>query len=869
MAMKLKDALEPLDMESLRRLADCRGLTGGRSRKDKLQALARSYGGKFQQLFADARVADLVEMLRGTFTTDSLLEFEFSGLANAPRRDLEALALRVYEEGWDPEIEDDGEQVSGSITVRVTDLNEYWDDETDEDDEDESDDDLNNEEDLEPVEEGWKRQNDFDAGANVPLPDGLSSSTSRLAEHQTRAVTSLERWWGNGGRSGILCLPTGAGKTRVASHFALDLVQQGKSVLWLTHREELQDQAISAFLVSSSRVSEPFRVSRFGRQGARGYRDSNIVVGMVSTLAWRREDVMPNVDTLLETHGEFDLIVVDECHHAVARSWKRVLRRLSRSYPRVRVLGLSATPTRTANTEREQLWQFFGEIIHEEKPLDLIRAGVLARPVLHSVETKKSFKATADDKRHARTFHELSNRLVVEISRDVSRNELVARTFAQSAGNWGKTILFAGTREQGGELKTLLAREGISAAYVDGSHHTSERAAAVDAFKDPAGTQVLVNVGLFTEGTDLPGAQSVFIARPTQSPILFQQMLGRGLRGRAFGGTQTCNIVTFHDNVIGLFEAGLTSAYEFERKALADFGIGPAESEVSSPAPSREPQPPRALSPEVIHQVNRLRELLLARRSRSVHAKHSTAELNGWWQVNGPPSAHLPAFQSDDPWLSQFVSRVADAIQQGIKTPEYLDLDPRTLEWSFAEVALRGQETPRYISLREASMGQVQSMVDGVGRQPTNVVHKDWLSIAREINAGAPVHGVSFETRDGEVRLSEVQHELMRAFWKERGGSFAGKTREIAIERLDTMAELGALPDLPRETFNALILHGAQHGILPSPRAGQGSPPLPELARRVRELSPDLRTSAIKELHQAFASEKPIDAFLLDLIAAL
>jgi superfamily II DNA or RNA helicase len=96
----------------------------------------------------------------------------------------------------------------------------------------------------------------------------------------------------------------------------------------------------------------------------------------------------------------------------------------------------------------------------------------------------------------------------------------------------------------------LLTYRGVAAAHLDGATNKARRRALIADFR--AGrVQVLCNYALLSTGFDAPKVDVVFIARPTQSLVLYSQMIGRGLRGPAIGGTQACRVVDVIDNIIG------------------------------------------------------------------------------------------------------------------------------------------------------------------------------------------------------------------------------------------------------------------------------------------------------------------------------
>jgi len=910
MDWKVRDALNRIDMDGLRCLASQRRMSPGRSKEDHRQSLARSYKADFETLFGDCRKRELVQVLEGGFPSGNSLLFHFTNLSAANVDDLRAVALQVYEEGWEPDLDEDGDEVEGPIVLNVEDLEE-WADAEDDDDEDEDEEELDDrivddgeedeeEDDGEPDESGeddaspedeaddarsadWHWEHDFTAGPGLEPPEGISQSHHALAAHQVRSLRALRTWWEDSGRTrGVLCLPTGAGKTRVASRFVLDLVSKDQSVLWLTHRSELMDQAIAAFLSTGHQAGMKFRVARFGRSDLRGEVASEVVVGMVSSLAWGGGD-LPNVGELLELHGRFDLVVVDECHHAVAASWRRVIQGLLKRCPGVRLLGLSATPTRTATSERPQFWKLFSEIIHEEPALQLIREGILARPHLHVVETHRDYRANDEDRRHARKFKDLSSRLVVEISRDVDRNHLIAKALGDDLPRWGKTVLFAATRAQAEKLGELLERRRVTSAYVDGETPMEEREAAVASFKDPGGVQVIINVGLFTEGTDLPGAQSVFIARPTQSQILFQQMIGRGLRGPVFGGTRQCNIVSFHDRVHGLFEESV-NGYAFEQQTLGELGTGDGETATQARQAAQvettavdEPSPDEvSRRARVEAQAEVLRKVLLARGPRpDMAATPESTDLVGWWELPEPNRSFFPVFREEQEALSPHLARVSDWLQHGGQVPltlEEMDVEPGSNFARFVSAAIERRAAPSWMTLEDSTVEGAVEMTSGVlGVPPVPVLPvTNWVEKAR-LKVKAAASGAVEVELDGRARaVLPGAYEAARRFWQERGTQFVGKTVEMQRERFATYAELGALPtDISRDLLECFVAESVARGAFPEPSA-ERSPEVQDIVTAIRSMPAAERGSALQDIRRAwFEHSMSPEVFLMEVTNAV
>ncbi|MEQ1737578.1 MAG: DEAD/DEAH box helicase, partial [Rhodoglobus sp.] len=527
------------------------------------------------------------------------------------------------EEDDDDDDDDDDSQAEGS-------------EEQDEADQDEDDTSNASSQDEQETVAPWHDELAFTVGPGVPPPPDLPYAAIDLRPHQERSMTSLVTWWNDGEqRAGVLCLPTGAGKTRTAVAFALQQVVAAElTVLWLTHRKELTDQAIAAFVEAAPIAGREFTVARF-EAGSRRYKgQADVVIASLPTLAWGRHRDHPNIGDLRDIHGSFDLVIIDECHHAPAVTWRKVIQKVV-ARGRTKLLGLSATPTRSNVSEKAQLWRQFQRVIHEEHILEMVKAGILARPIIHPISTGRTFDADAAEKRDFARFRDLPPSMVKRIANDVQRNKLVVKTYTDAPARWGQTLVFAATVEQAQSLRRDLARTGVSVGELYASAHRDDRVRVLNDFRQRR-IRVLINVMLFAEGTDVPGVDSVFIARPTESEILFRQMVGRGLRGPEFDGTRVCNVVAFHDAVRGLEErmdGHLGAIFADQVSALNALGIRPEQQAPPGPLATMPPEPSDA---DLGAQLARLRATLATMPlGAAAGAAAAAVNLAGWWEVRG------------------------------------------------------------------------------------------------------------------------------------------------------------------------------------------------------------------------------------------
>lgn len=266
----------------------------------------------------------------------------------------------------------------------------------------------------------------------------------------------------------------------------------------------------------------------------------------------------------------------------------------------------------------------------------------------------------------------------------------------------------------------------------------------------------MVNVGLFTEGTDLPGVETVFIARPTLSKVLFRQMVGRGMRGPAVGGSPLCKIVMLHDEVHGLVKETLATSFTGERDALAALEIEP-DDPIHRPGKERK-RVEISKEPEK-KQILNLIDYVEALATTETTAL-TEAALDGWWVARARDRiAFLPVFDSfrwaTEPRLKSWADN-KDA-ENGVVDLLYHHL-PEGVVTAFLEAAERPNADVKYIQLADdagSSIGQLPRMlraVDDDAQVPA------WWLAAR---LGTAARTTNAEGRGRAHRLRQRGHHLV------------------------------------------------------------------------------------------------------------
>jgi len=371
----------------------------------------------------------------------------------------------------------------------------------------------------------------------------------KLRPYQEDLVSGALSLWRAGRRRIAMVMATGGGKTPTAMRIAELSLSAGWPVLWIAHRTELIDQAID----KAEQVAPGRRIGRL--QGTTKQYRAEIVVGSVQTASTAA--TLP----LLKTR-RWGLIVIDETHHATADTYMRVLRELG-AYDDdgPLVLGVTATLDRA---DGRALGEVFEDIVDPRIGLiDLIRhpeGPYLVPP--RGVRVKIAELDLGRVRRVAGDFN--SGALGAAMSAALAPKKIIEAWREHADGV--STIGFFPTVAFSVEQAEAFRAEGIAAVHLDGTTPAPERAAALAEFRAGRIT-VLCNVGLFTEGTDLPSVGCVILGRPTSSPTLYQQMVGRGLR--LYPGKRFCWILDV---------TGVTGRHKLA--TLASLGGAPGEEEI-------------------------------------------------------------------------------------------------------------------------------------------------------------------------------------------------------------------------------------------------------------------------------------------------
>lgn len=394
--------------------------------------------------------------------------------------------------------------------------------------------------------------------------------------HQKDAMAKLSLIDKEESFSTLVVLPTGGGKTYTASTWLLkNAIDKKKKILWIAHRQMLLDQAAESFQRFAYAEAMP-HISEFTYRivsGSSNHDRSIDISPRDNILILSKDSIGRNLSVLDNwLKGENEVYcVIDEAHHATAKTYRKIIKYVEMRVPNMKLLGLTATPFRTAKEEEGLLSKIFKDGVDESGNVvkgdlgityqiglkELINARILSTPIFECKYTEEDYGADLglDALEHIQRLDVLPEELATEIASSAARNKLIVDTYVNRAKEYGQTIVFAVNINHAIALNKLFGKAGVKSDYIVSdirdaitgvtiSREDNER--KLQQYRDGK-LQVLINVNILIEGVDLPQTKTVFLARPTVSKILMTQMVGRALRGTAAGGTAKAYIVSFVD----------------------------------------------------------------------------------------------------------------------------------------------------------------------------------------------------------------------------------------------------------------------------------------------------------------------------------
>ena len=358
----------------------------------------------------------------------------------------------------------------------------------------------------------------------------------------------------------IAHLPTGAGKTRLACHVACHTLNLsgsvGKMVIWLASTEELCQQASDdlgqAWSHLGNRTVDIHEFWGHRPTDLSKIRGGILVAGLPKLWATAQNDH----SALARLADAAALVIFDEAHQAIARTYRFITEQLVSYQPPL--LGLTATPGRTADINDED--QELAELFHFNKvtinarghssPLAyLTTQGFLADPEFTHIETQSGLQI-----QNPIDTPDYSQDDLNRIGGDAAWQEAITNTTITALKRHHRVMVFCPSVRNVAVCAEQINAQGFAAETILGSTPTETRQNTIARFKeDSHEAMAILNYGVLTAGFNAPRTRCVVIGRPTTSLVLYSQMAGRAMRGPRSGGNRTCQIYTITDSNLPAF----------------------------------------------------------------------------------------------------------------------------------------------------------------------------------------------------------------------------------------------------------------------------------------------------------------------------
>ena len=375
-----------------------------------------------------------------------------------------------------------------------------------------------------------------------------------LHPYQRQVFADIIRALSSPERRVVAHLPTGAGKTRIATHVACYLLNQNENhnslVIWLSSTQELCEQAADQLQRGWTYLGlRDIRVYRHWGNFSTDMR--RLETGfLVTGLAKLRSASLRDNTLLAHLASHAVAVIFDEAHQAVAQTYSFVTEQLCSCRPPL--LGLTATPGRTTNlTEADyQLADMFNcEKVsidprgHDNPVTYLIQNRYLANPSFIPINFESKVTIPQPPLGADYSTYDLER-----LGSDDERINVIVKFADCAVKRHPRTIVFCPSVESALECNRRLQEKGVATSVITAETADESRRNIIENFKSNDNQHmVMFNYGVLTAGFDAPRTRCVIIARPTTSLVLYSQMVGRALRGPKSGGNIKAEIFTVAD----------------------------------------------------------------------------------------------------------------------------------------------------------------------------------------------------------------------------------------------------------------------------------------------------------------------------------
>ncbi len=410
-----------------------------------------------------------------------------------------------------------------------------------------------------------KIKNFINSIKNFFFKNKVIKEENNLFDFQYRVKKKILKSIENKTKRMVVHMPTGSGKTRTTISALIELMISGSkyTAIWLAHTDELCEQAIETMENLWKKDGKgKLKITRLDKNFNLELEDGyNFVVSTYQKLSSMRTGAERNVNFLERMRRKLNLIVSDEAHMLPAETFNSSINFLD-NIDGTFIIGLSATPGRGINeNQNKMLADFFGQYkisITDENDKELADPikylqdrKVLAKIKAFSIATNFNFELSENQKLNIINNFQINDLIIKQMEKDEERNLCIISHLIDLVGRGKSIIVFACSLEHSKLLNEICILLNINCASIDDKTSFSSRKKFIEDFKNKK-INVIFNYGVLSTGFDAPNTNTVMIVRPTASPIMYSQMLGRGLRGPEVNGNEECWLIDLKDNLKGL-----------------------------------------------------------------------------------------------------------------------------------------------------------------------------------------------------------------------------------------------------------------------------------------------------------------------------
>lgn len=336
----------------------------------------------------------------------------------------------------------------------------------------------------------------------------LPAMTFKLRPYQAEAIAAVKREWQTVNAT-MLVAATGLGKTVIFNALLEQVMAPGKRGLILAHRRDLIRQPLARLEQHSPQLAKRAGIVMANQNEV----SQDLLIATVQTLASEKR-----LRQVL-AYGKLDYLITDECHHATARAYLDLYAKLQETNPQLKHLGVTATPVRA---DGDGLSKTYQSVAAKYDIQWGIRQGYLAPVRWLAIQTGISLKGIRSQ------AGDFSARQLADVFETNNCFDLVVHTHQQYGGD-RQFLAFCVSVEGAHNLAAKFNAAGIPVGSADANTPDDERKRLIRQL-ETGELRGLVNMGLWTEGLDIPQVSLIHQVRPTQSDGLYVQIIGRALR---------------------------------------------------------------------------------------------------------------------------------------------------------------------------------------------------------------------------------------------------------------------------------------------------------------------------------------------------